>query len=374
MTTYTLGEIPFKTVYLHGLVRDEQGRKMSKSLGNIINPLDMIEKYGTDATRLSLLIGSTPGNDVKLSEEKIAGFRNFTNKLWNISRFIISKLQETNYKLQTNIKNPKAKTDADKYILLKLNQTIFDVSKNLEEYNFSYAGEVLRNFSWGELADWYLEAKKFEDKNDEMLNYILNTILKLWHPFMPFVTEAVWKEAYGENGMLMVEKWPEYDKDLPNRVKGQTNFDHIKNLIVAVRLLKVKNSIEPSKLIDIFITKKDYQDVYERNKEFIKGNCKVGEINFDDKIIDVEDYVCEYVEGQTSVCVKKDEAVDAKKAKENIQKEINFVKPFIKSLEAKLKNKSFVENAPKQVVEAERKKLEEAKEKMEKLAEQLKSL
>jgi valyl-tRNA synthetase len=150
MTTYTLGDIPFKTVYLHGLVRDEQGRKMSKTLGNIIDPLDMIAKYGTDATRLSLLIGSAPGNDMKLSEEKIAGFRNFANKLWNISRFILSQID----KEQKTGGNEQAKrTLSDSWILDRLERVRRDVTENLEKYNFSYAGERLRDFTWNELAE-----------------------------------------------------------------------------------------------------------------------------------------------------------------------------------------------------------------------------
>ena len=238
MTTYVLGDIPFKTVYLHGLVRDEQGRKMSKSLGNVIDPLDMIAKYGTDATRLSLLLGNTPGNDMKLSEEKIAGFRNFTNKLWNISRFILLNIE--NPKMDVAI--PEAKTLADEWILNGLNKTAREISENIEKFNFSMAGEKLRDFTWGELADWYLEIAKVEGGKSEILNYVLNTILKLWHPYMPFVTETIWQEVYGADKMLMVEPWVENGKTAAK----PKDFEIIKNIVTGIRSLRAEYRIEPA--------------------------------------------------------------------------------------------------------------------------------
>ena len=194
MSTYLVGEVPFKTVYLHGLVRDEKGRKMSKSLGNAMNPLDMIEEYGADATRLSLLIGATPGNDMKLSEEKVAGFRNFTNKLWNISRFVFASVQQVQI-----IENVDADTLADRWILGRLSEVTKEVTDHCEKYEYSLAGEKLRDFTWNEFADWYIEIAKIQNQNqngssDSVLLYVLQSILKLWHPFMPFVTEEIYKQ------------------------------------------------------------------------------------------------------------------------------------------------------------------------------------
>ncbi|MFA5129135.1 MAG: valine--tRNA ligase [Patescibacteria group bacterium] len=223
MTTYVLGDIPFKNVYLHGLVRDEKGKKMSKSLGNIIDPLDMIEKYGTDAVRLSLVLGTSPGNDMKLSDEKIAGFRNFTNKLWNISRYILMNVKDTSI----DTRNIKPKERADKWILYYFNELKSDqvkkhkdfgqvsggVTGKLNVFQFSNAGFELRNFTWSQLADHYLEmAKGRKDKvKDQILIYILKDLLKLWHPFMPFVTEHIW-QMLGEKEMLIVQEWPKFDK------------------------------------------------------------------------------------------------------------------------------------------------------------------
>jgi len=209
MSSYGLGEVPFKNVYLHGLVRDEKGRKMSKSLGNILDPLDLIPKYGTDAVRLSLLIGTTPGQDMRLSENKIAGFRNFTNKLWNISRFIMIQLGEGGLR-QEKI---EPTTLADKWILTRLADVVTSITKKLDAYRFSAAGDELRDFTWTELADQYLEIAKKEKGKEAILSYILTTILKLWHPYMPFITEHVWS-LLGQKELLLVAEWPK-SKEIP---------------------------------------------------------------------------------------------------------------------------------------------------------------
>ncbi len=241
MSTYVLREVPFKKVYLHGLVRDIQGRKMSKSLGNVIDPLEVIPKYGTDALRLALVIGNTPGNDLRLSEEKIAGFRNFTNKLWNISRFILlqvppsplpspspgrgeSERHPRPLRERDGVRGqtPTPQTPADKWILARLQKVIAQTSRLIEQDKFSLAGEELRAFTWEELADRYLEIAKREKGKEEILAYILETILKLWHPFMPFVTEAIWQQslARGEDNFLMIQSWPKPIKKLMGNFKA----------------------------------------------------------------------------------------------------------------------------------------------------------
>ncbi len=214
MSTYTLGEVPFKTVYLHGLVRDKLGRKMSKSLGNGIDPLDMIKKFGADAVRLSLVIGTTPGNDIRLYEEKIAGYRNFVNKVWNISRFIIRNLQfnpesfqDQSAKLQFKIQNF---TLADHWILYELSELVKRVNKNLESYRFSAASEDIYEFMWHKLADVYIEEIKREklEHRQEILEYILEKYLIMLHPFVPFVTEGIWGKLKTKD-LLMIQPWVE---------------------------------------------------------------------------------------------------------------------------------------------------------------------
>ena len=384
LTTYTLGEIPFQTVYLHGLVRDAEGRKMSKTLGNTINPLDMIEKYGTDATRLSLLLGVTPGNDMKLSEEKIAGFRNFANKLWNISRFIIGQIRGPNYEMQIDIKEPKAGslTLADRSILSRLTEITKSVTSDIEKYQFSIAGERLREFTWNELADWYLEVAKIEGDKVEILNYVLNTILKLWHPFMPFVTEAIWKEIYGGENMLMVEQWPEVKSTVLETKGGKkstwtpsydTNaiaeFDRVKNIIQSIRYIKSNYNIAVSKKIPVIFSKGTLPKWLSENIEYIERRAGV--------IIKKESnskLLSTFNVAGVDVSIDIGEGVDVEKEKARLQKEIKNIEPYVKGQVKKIGVKDFIKNAPKEVVEAEKKKLAEAQEKLGKLQQQLKHL
>ncbi|HCA66879.1 MAG TPA: valine--tRNA ligase [Candidatus Jacksonbacteria bacterium] len=214
MSTYALGQVPFRTVYLHGLVRDKLGRKMSKSLGNGIDPLDMIKKFGADAVRLSLVIGTAPGNDIRLYEEKIAGYRNFVNKVWNIARFVLSRSK----KQEARIKNIKMKnfTLADHWILWELGELVKRVNKNLEKFRFSAAGEDIYEFMWHKFADIYIEETKREKREhqQEILEYVLERCLIMLHPFVPFVTEEIWKIMNYElritnYELLIVQPWVE---------------------------------------------------------------------------------------------------------------------------------------------------------------------
>ncbi len=366
MTTYTLGEIPFRTVYLHGLVRDDKGRKMSKSLGNVIDPLDMIEKYGADATRLSLLVGNTPGNDMKLSEEKIAGFRNFTNKLWNIARFMLLKIE----KPDSNATKPEAVTVADKWILDRLEVVVNMMDMTLQKFQFSGAGELLRYFTWDELADWYLEIAKIEGNKSKILNYILNTVLKLWHPFMPFVTEAIWREVYGQEKMLMVEKWPAF-KEFGE--KDFSDFDLIKNIITGIRSLRAEYKIEPAKKINAAISAGDRLTILKENEAVIKGLARLENITIETKIEKPANAVG-FVVGSIEVFIELSGVVDLEKEKTRLGKEIAELEKYIAGVESKLSNQDFVSHAPAAVVAGEKKKLEEAKGKLNKLQEQYKFL
>jgi len=371
MTTYTLGDIPFETVYLHGLVRDENGKKMSKSLGNVIDPLDTIKNYGADATRLSLLIGNTPGNDLKLNEEKVASFRNFANKLWNMSRFMLMNIDDP----KIDIEKPEAKTLADKWILDELNVRVSEYGILISDYNFSFAGEQLRDFTWNGLADWYLEISKIEGDKSEILNYILNTILKLWHPFMPFVTEALWQEIYVDNKMLMVEKMPvsNTSKKFVEGSKIQVDFHLVQNVITKIRSLKSDYKIDPVKKLNVVISACDKKDLLEENVEVIKGLARLEDLKVEKSVKKPEGHVG-FVEGGVEVYVDLTGVVDLDKEKKRLQDEINNIQKYTKGLEGKLSNKSFVGNAPEEVVVKEKEKLEEAKTKLEKLEGQLNNL
>ena len=364
MTTYLREEIPFKTVYLHGLVRDEQGRKMSKSLDNIIDPLDVSEQFGTDAVRLSLIIGSSPGNDSRLSVEKIAGYRNFTNKLWNIARFMLMNISEP----KKDIERPTPQTLSDTWILDQLDCVVKSITNNIEQFAFSPAGEDLRDFTWNDLADWYLEIAKVEGDKSDILNYILNTILKLWHPYMPFVTEAVWKEVYGEDEMLMVEKWPAYAK--ASAGKPESDFEMVKQIVVGIRSLRSEYNIPPVKKLNIAVNGGEKQILIEESIEIIKALARVENIEF---VSEKPDGAVGFVESGIEVFIDLAGSVDTEKEKERLAKEIDNVEPYVVSLEKKLAG-DFAKKAPEAVVEAEKKKFAEAKEKLEKLKEQLSAL
>jgi valyl-tRNA synthetase len=345
-------------------VRDEQGRKMSKSLGNIIDPLDMIEKYGTDATRLSLLLGSTPGNDMKLSEEKIAGFRNFTNKLWNISRFILMNIPEP----KKDIELPAAKTLADKWILENLNQVILATTGDLDKCTFSSAGERLRDFTWDSVADWYLEIAKIEGDKQDILNYILNMILKLWHPFMPYVTETVWKEIYGEESILMVEKYPVVQGSSAGS-DTLNQFFTLQRIITKIRAVRTEYKIEPAKKLKA-VMHTDQGELIESNKAIFLRLANLEDLEINGKN---PDGAISFVESGVEVHLDLASAVDTEKEKARIEKEIASVEPYVKSLTAKLAG-DFAKNAPEKIVEGEKQKLAEAEEKLRKLQEQLSSL
>lgn len=216
MTTYLTGTVPFKHVYLHGLVKDEKGKKMSKSVGNIIDPLDMIEKYGADSTRLSLVIGAAPGNDMPLSEDKIRAYKKFANKIWNISRFVLTNVVDMDQTVTPDF------SSRDKEILQGLKQAVTEVTTDINKYNLYLAGEKAYHYIWHELADTVLEESKdilngtdvaARQARQIVLAECLTTSLKLLHPFMPYVTEAVWQELpthLKDQEILMVSAWPEY--------------------------------------------------------------------------------------------------------------------------------------------------------------------
>ncbi len=365
MTTYTLGQIPFEKVYLHGLVRDEKGRKMSKSLGNVINPLDTIAQFGADATRLSLLLGNTPGNDLKLSEEKVEGFRNFTNKLWNISRFVLLNIPEPKIDIQL----PELKSLSDKWIIGCLGKVVLDASTMIENYQFSAAGERLREFTWNDLADWYLEIAKVEGGKEEILNYILNTVLKLWHPFMPFVTEQIWSEVYGADKILMVEKWPSAVISNESEKTSQ-DFELIKNIITGIRSLRSDNKIEPIKKLNALIGAGSKLELLKENSEAIKALARLDNLEILLQAVKPATAVG-FVEGGVEVFIDLAGVIDLEKEKERLQKELEDLNKYITGIENKLNNTEFVQNAPATVVEKEKQKLAEAQEKIIKIKVQL---
>jgi valyl-tRNA synthetase len=359
MSLFAVGEIPFKDVYLHGMVLDKNGKKMSKSKGNGIDPLDVIAQFGTDAVRLSLLYGTTPGNDFKLSEEKIESNRNFINKLWNISRYILTTVDEKYFVSDTD-KLPTAKTLADKWILENLAGTVKKVNAHLNNYEFSLAVEVLNDFTWDKLADWYLEISKIEKNKEEILIYTLKTILKLWHPFIPFITEVIWQNL-DNTSLLMVAKWP---AEINNSESG-ADFEIIRDLIAAIRTARSENKVEPAKKITAVIYDSKNKELLTSQTALITG-LKTGLEKLEIKETGAKIPEAIFVPIKTTEIYLLG-AIDAEKEKIRLAKEIANLEKVITNLEAKLANAEFVDKAPKNIVEIEQAKLKNYQIELEKL-------
>ncbi len=355
--------IPFKHVYLHGLIRDIDGKKMSKSRPETcIDPLDMIEKYGTDAVRLSLVIGGTPGNDMRLYEEKIGGYRNFVNKIWNGSRFVIMNLDEN-----TEIKDLSR---ADKWILARLNEIIESVTEKLEKFQFSDAGTTIYDFFWGEFCDWYVEMNKVR-KNSAVLKHVLKTSLKLLHPFTPFVTEAIWSEM-GETEMLISADWPKPNPDW----KFPDEIDEVQKIIAvitSIRSLRSESNVDATKKIHAVIYSHEDTKLIEDKAEIIKRLANLGELEIWESGTKIDKALSAFVE-DIEIFLPLADLIDFAAEKIRIEKEVLNLENYIVTLDKKLSNEGFTSKAKPEVVEGERAKLSDAKGKLEKLKEQLKTL
>lgn len=367
MSLFALGEIPFEKVYLHGLVRDEKGRKMSKSLGNVIDPLTVAEKYGTDAVRLSLVIGNTSGNDLKLNEEKIKSFRNFTNKLWNISRYVLIDVSKDCLSSDEKI-DFKTLNWESKWILQRLNWTIQEVSKNIEKFNFSIAGEILKDFTWNTFADWYLEFSKV-DKNEKVLIYVLKNILKLWHPFMPFVTESIWKNM-GQEKLLLVEKWPvELKMPMNQRTDfGNAEFqvEKIREIITRIRNLKSNYNIQTNKNIKVaIISNKEWIKYFDRHIMKLAGTRQPEYLP--ENSSKPANSVTSVVSGIGIICLNLGGMVDFKKERERLNKEASALQKFISSLEKRLSDQQFTGKAPENIINQQKESLKKSKSKLQEI-------
>jgi len=364
MSEYLLGTGPFDTVYLHGLVRDGQGRKMSKSLGNTIDPLDVSEVHGADAMRLALLAGNTPGNDIRLSDEKIVSMRNFTNKLWNLARYVGTMSETVDHTA------PEPKSDTDRDLLEKLHRIAVDVTRHLDRYELSMAIEILREFTWSDFADWYVEAHKVE-RNDALLRHAFDVIIRLWHPFMPFVTEAIHETLRLDGSkFLMIAKWPEYD-DTRTTIADENRFALLKNVIVGIRNIRATYRIDPTQRLTVSATGSDERIVRE-NEEVFKRLARVREVlHFENTPPDGTILV---QSGLLRVFVHLEGVIDIDAERVRLGKELAEAETYMRSLEAKLGNPSFAERAPETVVAQTRCLLDETRARTEKLRLHLGSL
>jgi len=364
MTTYTLDNIPFKNVYMHGMLRDKDGNKFSKSAGNNIDPLDIIKQYGTDALRLSCITGITPGSDLKIYDEKINSNRNLTTKLWNIGCYMTNAVPE--YKSLT----PKTSLSMpDQWILSELQKTVGLTTLYLDRDMFSRASEILRSFTWDSLADWYLEIHKIE-KNDAVLIYVYKTLLKLWHPFMPFITETIWQEIFDEEKMLMVTEWPKVDSVY--QLKHTSDFDNLKSIITNIRNIRATYKIPTKVKINIvIITGKP--EIITPHKKIIQILALVDDITIHSKDLAQVKSVS-FISKYYKLYINLSDVIDIDKEKQRLEQEILQTTAFVNSIDKKLKNKNFVDNAPKEVVKKEKEKLSTQKSKLNDLQKHLEGL
>lgn len=349
MSTYLLGDVPFRTVYLHGLVRDEKGRKMSKSLGNVIDPRDVIAKFGTDAVRLSLLIGATPGNDARLGEDKIQSFRNFTNKLWNIGRYIST--QSVEQKLDAS----NILSDADAWILSRFQKTASMVTEHLEQYQLSLAGETLRDFTWNEFADWYVEIHKIE-KNDAVLRHIFAELLKLWHPFMPFVTEALYRTINGDSKkFLMVEPWSTASTSIriTEKIQKQAErFEDTLSLIGHLRAMRSFYRIDPGKKLRVTLFQSKAPEQLS-SQAILKQIAHIESLEITSK--EPDESGCAFIIfGNIKAYIHLDDVLNIPEEQRRLEKEISELEQHVASTEKRLKNSEYLKKAPAHIVEQTR--------------------
>ncbi len=369
--------IPFKDVLIHGLVRDAQGRKMSKSLGNGIDPTEIIAKYGADTLRFSLINGVAAGSDMRFSDEKIEGARNFMNKVWNASRFVLMNAEGKNV---TDIKDCKLNS-ADKWIITKLNKTIKDVTLNMEKYEMGVALSNLYDFVWTDFCDWYIELTKpvlygedevKRDSTISVLVYVLDKILKLLHPFVPFVTEKIYQSMPIKEGTLMLQDFPRYNTKL-NYTRNVKEIEPIKEIIKTIRNIKATAGAVPSKKVTLFV-KTERKSTIKNGSVYITKLAGVEKIEFiEDKSSITEKTVSQVIEG-FELFVPLGELVDMDKELERVKGELANVEKEIARANGKLSNNGFLEKAPKSLVDAERDKLNKYIEMRVKLKERLKEL
>ena len=371
---YTTGKVPFSHVLFTGLIRDSQGRKMSKSLGNGVDPIDVVNKYGADALRFTLITGNSPGNDMRYDEDRLLASRNFANKLWNASRFVLINIDESD-DLDFDGKNL---TLEDKWILKRLNQVIEDVSKNLDKYEIGLAADRIEDFIWNEYCDWYIEFAKIRLYGDDeeakanvkkVLLYVLKSMLILLHPFMPFITEEIYSSLPNKKDMLIVETWPEIKEEF-DFVEEEKNVNSVIKAITAIRNQRASLNV-PAKTkqnLTIVAENDKNKDLLEQIKaQFINlaSASGVEVLNKDEAEISDEGLV-KLVFNEFSVYMSLDELMDYDKERERLQGEIKKIEAEIKRAEGKLSNKGFTDKAPEVVVNKEKEKLADYKDLLEK--------
>ena len=366
------GTKPFSDILIHGIVRDSQGRKMSKSLGNGIDPLEVIEKYGTDALRFSLILGISPGNDIRFMPEKLEQASNFANKLWNAARFVLMNLEDFDENAKVSSEDLK---EEDKWIISKLNTLTKEVRNNLDNYDLGVATQKIYDFIWNEFCDWYIEIVKVRLYNKEnkearlvaqyTLNKVLGDCLKLLHPIMPFVTEEIYMQLYNDDESIMISEYPVYKED-EEFEQAENNIERLKEIIVGIRNIRAELNVPNSKKADLIFVTTQHSDLIENSSEFLK------KLGYSEKIV-IQENKNGISENAVSVIVDGVELymplenlVDMEKEKQRKQEEKKKIEAEIERATKMLSNPGFVNKAPAHKIQEEKDKLAKYQEMLKK--------
>ncbi|MCD8239204.1 MAG: valine--tRNA ligase [Clostridiales bacterium] len=373
-------DVPFRKVLIHGLVRDNLGRKMSKSLGNGVDPLEVIKEVGADVLRLTLITGNAPGNDMRWREEKVSANRNFTNKLWNATRFILMNFKDDE-EPQCSLSDL---TDADKWILSKANTLVKNVTDNLEAYELGVAVQNTYDFVWDEFCDWYIEMVKprLYNENDPTrdaalwtLKKVLITSLKLLHPCMPFITEEIFQSVQSEEESIMISKWEEYKEEY-NFPKEEKAIELIKTAVKSIRNRRAEMNVAPSKKVEVFVGSEnpEVREIFENGKVFFASLASASDVVIEENAADKgRDFVSLVIPGAL-ISIPFAELIDIEKETQRLKKEVEKLQKEVERVEKKLSNPGFVGKAPEKVINEEKAKGEKYAKMLAAVKEQLESL
>ncbi|MFU0825729.1 valine--tRNA ligase [Clostridium sp.] len=376
---HNMGDIPFDTVLIHGIVRDSEGRKMSKSLGNGVDPLEVIEKYGADALRFMLITGNAPGNDIRYYEEKVEAARNFANKIWNASRFVMMNLDK---ELMNKYKNSKDYTIADKWILSRVNTVVKEVTENIDKFELGIAAQKIYDFMWNEFCDWYIELVKpvlyGEDEKAKgivlnVLNEVLQTGLKLLHPVMPYITEEIYTNLPNSEETIVTAAWPLYKEEL-NDEKTEEQMNYIIEAIKALRNVRAEMNVPPSRKAKVIIYTSEGREAFEEGKIYFEKLASASEVAFIDSKDEVPENSVSAVTKGAEMFMPLLDLVDIEKELERLNKEKEKLEKEIDRVEKKLANEKFVSKAPEAVVNEEKEKGKKYKEMYEAVIKRIENL
>ncbi|KNF07665.1 valine--tRNA ligase ValS [Gottschalkia purinilytica] len=375
-----MGEVPFKDVLINGLVRDSQGRKMSKSLGNGIDPLELIDEYGADALRFMLVTGNTPGNDMRFHVERVESSRNFANKLWNASRFVLMNLEN----LSNKELNRSLLREEDKWIISRANSVIKEVTENLSKYELGIAAQKIYDFTWNEYCDWYIEIVKprlygeeGEDKDiaRNVLLMVLKDILKLLHPFMPYITEEIWRHLPSIDKSLIVESWPVYSEE-NNYKDSEKSLEFVMECIKNIRNIRSEMNVVPSKKATVIFVSNDsnIKEILSKTETYFTTLASASAIEIRDNKEGIGEDAMSAVVTNCEIFLPLEELVDIEKEIERLEKEKQKLEGELKRVRGKLSNEGFISKAPQKVVDEEKEKEAKYQQMMEKVLERLNSL